>query len=245
MAGRHTARVGGLRRIGDVIVEHPLPAGAVVTAALVAALAVTPLGAADLSPAHTPSRIPAADAAPVVSLSVPNVIGLSESRATDVLRARGFSMEFRTESWEPAAGRTDLIVVRQTPGADAWVAKGTRIALIVAPAGSSVSTPPQTASGSTSPGTVSAPAGSGTAPATRGAGGAGGSENGSAAGSTAAGSAGVVPAPPAAAPAPAPQPPAVPQPVAPVTPPPVPSLPLPKLPGSPLGVVGGLLRGVI
>ncbi|QNE36870.1 PASTA domain-containing protein [Leifsonia shinshuensis] len=243
MAGRHTARVGGLRRIGDVIVEYPLPTGAVLTAALVAALAVTPLGAADLMPAHTPSRIPAADAAPVVSLSVPNVVGLSETRAADVLRARGFSMEFRTESWEPATGRTDEVVIRQTPGANAWVAKGTRIALTVAPAGSTVSTPPQNASGPASPGTVSAPAGSGASATTGSAGGAG-----SSGGSGVAGSGG-------AAPAPTPQPPAVPQPVAPqpvapppvvqVPTPPVPSLPLPTLPGSPLGVVGGLLRGVI
>lgn len=246
MAGRHTARVGGLRRIGDVIVEHPFPTGAVVTAALVAALAVTPLGAADLMPAPAPSRIPAADAAPVVSLSVPNVIGLSESRAADVLRARGFSMEFRTESWEPAAGRTDLVVVRQTPGAQAWVAKGTRIALTVAPAGSGASTPPQNASGPEVPGTVSAPAGSGV-PTTGGAGSSG--KASAAGGASAADTGGVSPA----APAPAPQPSAVPPPVLPVAPPPVvqlpttpaPSLPLPNLPGSPLGIVGGLLRGVV
>lgn len=254
MTGRHVERAGGFRRIGDVIVEHPFPTGAVVTAALVAALAVTPLGAADLMPSPARSHIPAADAAPVESLSVPNVIGLTESRATEVLRAHGLSMEFRTQSWEPATGRSDDVVIRQSPGTGAWVAKGTRIALTVAPAGSIVSTPPPNASGSAAPGTVSAPAGSGATPSTGGAGSAGGGGN-AGAGAVSAGGGG---APASPSPAPAPQPPAVQPSAPPVTPPPVtpppvvqvpplplPSLPLPKLPIPPLGVVSGLLRGVV
>ena len=166
MVGRHVARVGGLRRVGDVIVDHPLSTGAVVTAALVAALAVTPFGTTDLLPTPAHSHSSAAGAAPVVALSVPNVVGASESGARDALAARGFSTEFRTASGEPATGRTDYVVIRQSPGAGARAAKGATIDLTVAPAGSSVSTPPQNAAGSTAPGTVSAPAESGSTPAT-------------------------------------------------------------------------------
>lgn len=258
MVGRHIARVGGLRRVGDVIVEHPFRTGAVVTGALVAALVVTPLVTADLMPAPARSHSSAPGAAAVVALSVPNVIGLSETRARDTLRARGFSTESRTESGASATGGTDYVVTQQSPGAGSHVAKGTTIALTVAPAGTIVSTPPQNASAPTGPGTVSAPAASGITPATGGAvgtGGAGGAgvarNAGGAGGTGTAGSGGAAPASPA--PAPASQPPAVPQPAPPVTPPPVvqvptpplPSLPLPKLPVLPLGVVSGLLRGVV
>ncbi|MEN2736464.1 PASTA domain-containing protein [Microbacterium sp. X-17] len=251
MAGRHNARAGGLRRVGDVIVEHPYRTGAVATAALVAALVVTPLVTADLAPAPAHSDAHAPGVSPVVALSVPNVIGLSESRARDTLRERGFSVVFRTASGEPAAGRTDDVVTGQTPGAGAHAARGATIALTVAPAGSTVSTPPQNAAGTTGPATVSAPAGSGVTPATGGAGSTGGTGNPGTAGSGAggggaAGSGGAVPAPPAPVPAPS----APSAPAAPATPPPVvqvpaPPVPLPTLPISPLGVVSGLLRGVV
>ncbi|MFE4951907.1 PASTA domain-containing protein [Leifsonia sp. NPDC056665] len=252
MVGRHIARGGGLRRVGDVVVGHPFRAGAVVTGALVAALVVTPLVTADLVPAPARSQSSAPGATAVVALSVPNVIGLSEPRATDTLRARGFSTQSRTEPGASATGGTDYVVTRQSPGAGSHVAKGTTIALTVAPAGTIVSTPPQNASAPTGPGTVSAPAASGITPATGGAGGTGGAGNAGGAGGTGgAGSGGAAPASPA--PAPATQPPAVPQPAPPVTPPPVvhaptpplPSLPLPKLPVLPLGVVTGFLRGIV
>ena len=252
--GRHIARAGGLRRVGDVVVEHPFRTGAVVTGALVAALVVTPLVTADLTPAPVQSHSSALGAAPAVALSVPNVIGLSETRARDTLRARGFSTESRSASGSSTPGGTDFVVTQQSPGAGSHVAKGTTIDLTVAPAGSIVSTPPQNASGTTGPGTVSAPAGSGVTPATGGAGSAGaaGSSGGAgtaggAGGTGSAGSGGVAPAPPA--PAPAPQPPAAPQPAPPPVVPaptsPLPPLPLPKLPVLPLGVVSGFLRGIL
>ncbi|MGH1525480.1 PASTA domain-containing protein [Leifsonia sp. L25] len=249
MVGRHVARVGGLRRVGDVIVDHPLSTGAVVTAALVAALAVTPFGTTDLLPTPAHSHSSAAGAAPVVALSVPNVVGASESGARDALAARGFSTEFRTASGEPATGRTDYVVIRQSPGAGARAAKGATIDLTVAPAGSSVSTPPQNAAGSTAPGTVSAPAESGSTPATGVTG--GGGPAGNTGGAVGAGTGSAAPAQPV----PAPQPPAVtPPPVTPpappVAPPPVVQVPTPPLPSlplpvSPLGVVGGFLRGIL
>jgi len=252
MAGRHSARAGALRRVGDVIAEHPFRAGAAATAALVAALVVTPLVTADLVPAPAHSDAQAPGASPVVALIVPNVIGLSESRARDTLRERGFSVVFRTESGEPATGRADDLVIRQSPGAGTHAAKGAKVALTVAPAGSTVSTPPQNAAGSTGPGTVSAPAGSGVTPATGGAGSTGGTGNPGAArsgGGGAAGSGGPVPAPPAPVPAPsAPAVPVAPPPVVqvPAPPLPLPTLPtLPTLPVSPLGIVSGLLRGVV
>ncbi|CAM5391427.1 PASTA domain-containing protein [Leifsonia shinshuensis] len=251
--GRHTARTGGFRRVGDVILAHPLPTGAVVTAALVAALAVTALGTADRTPAPAHPDSSASGAAPAVALSVPNVVGLSESRATDALRARGFSTEFRTESGEPAAGEAGSVVIRQSPGAGAWAAKGTRIALTVAPAGSGGSTPPPNAGGSTGSGAVPAPAGPGSTSATGAAEGGAGVGNAGASRSGGAAPAPVPPVPAPAPPAPAQQPPAAPPPAPAVTPPPAvpaptppaPSLPLPPLPGSPLGVVGGLLRSVV
>ncbi|WP_369964102.1 PASTA domain-containing protein [Leifsonia sp. EB34] len=223
---------------------------------MAAALALTPLAAPPPGRAHLPasarSHSPAPDATPVVALSVPNVIGLPESRASDALRAQGFSMEFRTEAGEPATGRTDDVVIQQSPGAGARVAGGTRIALTVAPAGSTVSTPPANAGGSAGAGTVSAPAGSVSAPATGVAGSTGGGAGaGATGGGASAAGGGGAPVRPAPVPAPAPQPPAVAPPAVPGTPPavvqvpPPPPLPLPKLPASPLGVVGGLLRGIV
>lgn len=130
----------------------------------------------------------------------------------------GFSTEFRTESGEPASGEVGSVVIRQSPGAGAWAAKGTRIALTVAPAGSGGSTPPPNAGGSTGSGAVPAPAGPGSTSATGAAEGGAGVGNAGASRSGGAAPAPVPPVPAPAPPAPAPQPPTAPAPAPAVTP---------------------------
>ncbi|WP_158861806.1 PASTA domain-containing protein [Leifsonia sp. AG29] len=242
MAGRHVERPRRLGRIGAVIVSHPFSTGGVVTAALVAALVVAPLGISGLMPAPDHSRAPVPPAAaPAVARSVPDVVGLTEPRAADVMRSSGFRTEVRPESGGQATALTSGVVIRQFPSAGERAAMGTKVVLTVAPAGTGGTTPPQNGGGSSAAVTVPGPTGPGGTSATGGVAGAGSGGAGTAggtAGGGAAGSGGSVPAGPAPAPAqttgagpsspaPAPQPPVAPAPV-PVQPPPLP-IPLPPV----------------
>ena len=261
MAGRHAARPGRFGLISDAIIAHPVRTGGVVTAAMVAALVVVPLGTSDLLAPPSHSGVPGSTAAPAIARSVPNVIGLTATRASDALRKQGLSMECRTESGEPATTLTNGTVVRQFPSAGARVATGTPVVLTVAQPGTNGPSPSQNAGGSTATGTAPAATGSGGAsPAAGGSGPLGSSAAAPAAPAPAPASPpqsvpapATAPAPPAApaVPPPAPvQPPALPvqPPALPVSPPPpvhlpapLPSLPLPTTSVTiPLGLGSGI-----